>query len=361
MAISLQKQALEKQKEMLGVDHHDTIISMDILASAYRDAQMFDQALSLYMQTLQLERANFLPGERSLFRTLSNIATAYMEAGRLAQAEPYLREAVVGARRELSSEHPDTQSHINDLANWNWRMGRFEESVLLYEETLRHAETEMENELQVETAVVNAYNLAVNYRDAGRWMEAQTLIDQWLPRGREQLGEDHPSLRYGLETAISIHQHEGPPTILEALHRELAEFWRVHSGPESPQYSRQLVVYGSFLLDQHKPVEAGSVLRDGLLIREKTEADNWTTFNTRSLLGSSLLDQKNFVEAEPLLLSGYEGMKQRKKSIPPASQIRLADAQEWLARLYDEWGQPEKGDEWRKQMATGDSTAVPNP
>ena len=122
-----------------------------------------------------------------------------------------------------------------------------------------------------------------------------------------------------------------------------------------------VVVYGSFLLDQHKPAEAEAVLREGLLIREKTEADNWTTFSTRSLLGASLLDQKNFAEAEPLLLSGYEGLQQRKKIIPPASQIRVAEALTRLARLYDEWGQPEKGDEWRKQMATGDSTAVPNP
>jgi len=35
------------------------------------------------------------------------------------------------------------------------------------------------------------------------------------------------------------------------------------------------------------------------------------------MLGGSLLGQKKYAEAEPLLLSGYEGMKQREVKIPP--------------------------------------------
>ena len=47
--------------------------------------------------------------------------------------------------------------------------------------------------------------------------------------------------------------------------------------------------------------------------------DDWLTFNARSLLGGSLLGQKKYAEAEPLLLSGYEGMKQREDKIPAAA------------------------------------------
>ena len=60
-------------------------------------------------------------------------------------------------------------------------------------------------------------------------------------------------------------------------------------------------------------------MRECLLIREKTEPDAWTTFHTKSLLGGSLLGQKNLPPdaAEPLLLAGYEGMKAREAKIPP--------------------------------------------
>ena len=52
-------------------------------------------------------------------------------------------------------------------------------------------------------------------------------------------------------------------------------------------------------------------------IREKFQPDVWTTFNTKSLLGGAQLGQKKYADAEPLLLAGYDGMKQREKTIPP--------------------------------------------
>ena len=45
-------------------------------------------------------------------------------------------------------------------------------------------------------------------------------------------------------------------------------------------------------------------------------ARRWTTFNTKSLLGASLLGQKKYAEAEPLLVAGYSGLKQREAKIP---------------------------------------------
>ena len=52
------------------------------------------------------------------------------------------------------------------------------------------------------------------------------------------------------------------------------------------------------------------------LIREKSQPDVWNTFTAKAMLGA-LLGQKKYAEAEPLLLSGDEGMKQRAKTIPP--------------------------------------------
>ena len=78
-----------------------------------------------------------------------------------------------------------------------------------------------------------------------------------------------------------------------------------------------LAQIGLGLLQQKKWTEAEPLLRESLAIREKTQPDVWTTFNTKSLLGGALLGQKKYAEAEPLLLAGYEGMKQREKTIPP--------------------------------------------
>ena len=66
--------------------------------------------------------------------------------------------------------------------------------------------------------------------------------------------------------------------------------------------------------------------------------------------GGSLLGQKNYSGAEPLLLAGYEGMKEREAKIPPQGKIRLTEAIQRLVDLYDAWGQKEKADERRKNL-----------
>jgi hypothetical protein len=68
---------------------------------------------------------------------------------------------------------------------------------------------------------------------------------------------------------------------------------------------------GMSLVQQKKWTEAEPLLRECLDIREKTQPDVWSTFNTKSQLGGAMLGQTKYAEAEPLLLKGYEGMKQR--------------------------------------------------
>jgi len=45
-----------------------------------------------------------------------------------------------------------------------------------------------------------------------------------------------------------------------------------------------------------------------------------------SLLGGALLGQKKYAEAEPQLLKGYEGMKNRKNTIPKVGEPRIPEA-----------------------------------
>ena len=123
--------------------------------------------------------------------------------------------------------------------------------------------------------------------------------------------------------------------------------------PNSPAHASALAARGSILLFQKKPDEAELKLRECLTIRQKIQPDDWTTFETKSLLGEALLDQKKFADAEPLLLSGYEGMKQRESTIPSQDKTtRLTRALERLVRLYEAWGQKDKAMKWRKELGT---------
>src|SRR5262249_20841275 len=96
--------------------------------------------------------------------------------------------------------------------------------------------------------------------------------------------------------------------------------------------------------------EAEPLFRACLPIREQKEPDDWRTFNTKVRLGATLLGQKKYAEAEPLVLNGYEGLKQRAATIPLQEKFCLTDAHKWMIDLYEGWGQKNKSDQWRQEM-----------
>ncbi len=65
------------------------------------------------------------------------------------------------------------------------------------------------------------------------------------------------------------------------------------------------------------------------------------------------MGQKNYAEAEPLLLQSYQGLQQRQASLPPilTAPRRITEALERLVQLYDAWGKPAQAAEWKKKLA----------
>ncbi|MGL4419975.1 MAG: hypothetical protein ACRCZF_04860, partial [Gemmataceae bacterium] len=89
-------------------------------------------------------------------------------------------------------------------------------------------------------------------------------------------------------------------------------------------------------------IVAEEMLRECMTIREKTQPDAWTTFNTHAMLGAALLGQKKYADAEPLLLTGYEGMKTREKTIPPPGRSRIPESLDRLIELYTATKKPDE-------------------
>ena len=114
---------------------------------------------------------------------------------------------------------------------------------------------------------------------------------------------------------------------------------------------------GSNLIQQRKWTEAETILRACLAIRQKAQPDDWSTFNARSMLGGSLLGQKKFADAEPLILAGYEGMKAREAKIPAPGRPRLAEAAARVVLLYEAWGKPAETTTWKARVGLSDLPA----
>jgi hypothetical protein len=75
----------------------------------------------------------------------------------------------------------------------------------------------------------------------------------------------------------------------------------------------------------------------------------WDLYDRQSLLGASFMGQGKCAEAEPLLLSGYEGLQKQSSAI--SVDANLPEAGQRLVQLYTAWGKPDQAGEWRRKLS----------
>ena len=92
-------------------------------------------------------------------------------------------------------------------------------------------------------------------------------------------------------------------------------------------------------------------VREALAIFEKERPDDIRRFYWVSVLGDVLCSQAKYADAEPLLLQGYEGMKEHEAFLIGPWRRRLAETGEWLVHYYEVTQQPEKARMWREKLS----------
>jgi serine/threonine protein kinase/tetratricopeptide (TPR) repeat protein len=347
-ALPLYEHALATQKVNLGPDHADTLFSMYNLAVAYHAAGQLDNALPLYEHYLAKWKEKHGPNHGGALRCMGNLAVAYGQAGQRDKALPLLEEAFERHKERLGPADPGTLAVMNNLASAYWRLEKLDRSVPLFEEGLRLHLALLGRE-DPKTLLAMA-NLGVNYRDAGRVKDGIPLLQEALERGRKRTGQLSAQLTWVPPELARAYDLDGQFPKAEAIYRARLDAARKRLGEDDPRTAAQMANLGQNLLRQKKYAEAEPVLRQCLRVREKCQANHWTTFNTESSLGESLLGLKNYDDAEPLLLKAYEGMKARAQTIPPQGKVRLSEAVERLVRLYEALGQPEQAARWRHEL-----------
>jgi hypothetical protein len=347
-AVTLHEQTLALRKTTLGPEHLETLVSMHSLAAAYIDARRLPEAIVLLEETLRLRRAKLGANHPDTLRTLSSLATSYERSGRPEKAIPLQEEALRGETALLGPNHPSTLTSMHQLAGAYLKGGKQKEALVLFEDVLKRRRAHLGLEHPDTLMAMN--NLAVAYTGASRLKEAIALFEEVLPLRKAKLGATHPHTFNIINNLAVIYDMDQQPAKAEPLYRELATALREKGQAGAAGLAYTQARLGRNLLLQQRPVEAEEVIRDSLQFREKKLPDHWATFYTRHLLGGSLSAQKKFAEAEPLLLQGYEGMKQRQDKISKDDAPYLIEALERLVQFYDAWGKPDQTAEWRKKL-----------
>ncbi len=349
LALPMFQETLKLRKATLGPEHVDTLRSMSNLAFGYQAAGKNDLALPLAQETLKLRKAKLGPDDPDTLQSMNNVALVQEALGHTNLAIPLLEETLKLCRAKLGPDHAHTIQVMNNLAHGYIIVGKNDLAVPLLEEMLKRSKEGLGGDHPKTITGMN--NLALAYQSIGKLDLAVPLFEEMTKLIKAKLGPDHPNTFASVSNWAGALDATGQYARAEPLYRENLELIKKKVGPDHPRLASAMADLGSNLIRQQKWSDAEPVVRACLAIREKNQPDVWTTFNTKSLVGAILLGQKKYAEAEPLLLAGYEGIKQREGKLRHQDKIRLTEALERLVKLYDAWDKKDKADEWRKKLA----------
>ena len=254
---------------------------------------------------------------------------------------PLYEEMVKALNATVGSKHPDTLAMTLVLAV-NYRESfEYERSLVLFEELWR-----IRQELLPEgqSARIDAQN------------QLGLIL---LLSGRAAEAEPHLSASYGDSRSAKDFSKDWTLAYLIRLISVNAELdksdevahWRMELGTRGGPKESYLYGTGLQMYRASRFRAAEILLRENLDLRERTMTDPWTTFHSKFMLGCALLAQKKNADAEPLLLAGYEGLKQP-ANLAPDRNFRLSEAAARLVELYEALDDKDQTAKWSKEVET---------
>jgi tetratricopeptide (TPR) repeat protein len=260
-------------------------------------------------------------------------------------------------RRVLGPEHPDTLNSMNNLASDYFSEGKYSQAEALHGETLEIKRRVLGPEHPI--TLVSMRNLAMAYKAQGKYAQAEALIDQTLQMRRRVLGPEHPESLSTLSRVAFLYQREGKYELAETYAAQAVAGRRHTLGSEHTDTMASAADLALAYLSQGKFGESEPLAREAVEFGRKKRPEDWQRFRAEGLLGASLAGQKKYAEAEPLLLSGYEGLKLRESRIPPAGKPRIGETLQRLVHLYEATGRAAQLMEWKERLAEFNQPTTP--
>ncbi|KAJ7315301.1 hypothetical protein DFH08DRAFT_942861 [Mycena albidolilacea] len=119
---------LEKQKQVLGDNHPDTLCTMGNLATTYSDLGEHQKAKELKATVLEKQEQVLGDNHPDTLETMGNLASTYSDLGEDQKAKE-LKAAVLEKRKQvLGDNHPDTLITMGNLANTHSDLGEHQKA-----------------------------------------------------------------------------------------------------------------------------------------------------------------------------------------------------------------------------------------
>lgn len=342
--------ALAISRSVRGDDHTETADLLGAVALTHTRQGNYAQSESLNAQALEILQRKLGPDHPRTLIGKNNLAQVYLRQSKLPQAEQLQREAYDVQRRLLGDDNDRTLVSLGNLSTVHFRMGKFAEA----ESELSRVVSSMRRVLGEDhsSTLTAMNNLALTYSRQGRLAEATAMYRDVLARRRRVLGEQHMLTAYSKHSLAMLHRRQGDFDKAEELLAQCVESLRRSLGAEAADTLEDMVMLAEARIMQRN-FDVQPLLREAVATMERQKKEVWLLDYARSLLGAALAGQKQYPEAEPLLLSGHEGLLRRERTLPEQVGSIVGQSGGWIVQLYREWGKPEQASAWLTRLDRG--------
>ena len=359
-AEALLKKVFEQQLRTLGLDNQATLDTSDSLASVYRAQGKYKDAEPLLLNGLESYKRISGPNHPFTLREMYGLASIYVGEEKYALAEPLFLKVLEENTKLLGAQHPDTLSTMQAVAGLYGKEGKVAEGLALQEKA--HAGYISALGADHPRTLIAEGDLAQNYVRAGQNVKAERTFKDVLSRQIRIMGPGHPSTLMDMSNLAYFYETHGNYGQAIPIQIQIKDIATKKFGPQDRNVLVATTTLGKDYLALRQYAKAEPPLREALAISLKARPDAWQRFYTESLLGGALLAQKKYAEAEPHIVNGYEGMKEREPKLLSAAKPLLVETGQRVVQLYQSWNKREKAAEWSAKIgAPAADAAAPNP
>jgi serine/threonine protein kinase/Tfp pilus assembly protein PilF len=223
---------------------------------------------------VDLQRRNGDPtGGADLALYTGGLATAVAAQGRLADAEPMLRQALAMERKDLSPNDPELAEVLSSLG-----------LILEYQNKLNEAEPLFREALAIDRGVPppgspnlarSLNNMADLFVNQGKPADAEPLFREGLALQRSTLPKGHPDIAIILRNLAVVEEKQGRLQDAEGMLREALEISTHALPPGHPDIARDAYSLAQCLEKEGQPDEAEKKYRQALeIVRQAPPGDS---------------------------------------------------------------------------------------
>ena len=265
-------------QEKLGPEHHDTLRSLNNLATLLYFKGDRANAEQLFLQVLEARKRILGDEHPDTLKSLHSLSTLLQAKGALGEAEKLYRQVIDGQKRTLGEEHPSTLASLNNLANLLFS----KDDLAIAEKLYRQAIDAQKRTLGEEhpNTLASRSNFARVLKAKGDLAGAEQLYRQVIEAQLRTLGENHPDTLTSRSNLAKLLYSNDDLAGAEPLYRQAFEARKRTLGEDHPDTLDSLHDLSNLLYHKSDRTGAEHLYREALTIMQKLE--------TRGDLHSSL-------------------------------------------------------------------------